>query len=361
MPETGPTGSRRGVTVVTSLIFVILLLIGVRWAGGFLKPVALALFIIAVTWPIKNALQKVVPQLLALAITVVSTIVVFVIFATLVIWGFSRMATSFIDAAWQLQAAYQDAVAWLGGKGFSVASSLNDIFNVGLIARTVRQVTGQASTTLSFWLVVLAYVVLGLTEVDKLRDKLGTLRKPEVASAAIRIADATAKKFGRYMLVRTEMSAITGVLFWGAATLTGLDFPVEWGVIAFALNYIPFIGSVVATVFPSLYGIIQFENWETALALFVCLNLVQFTIGNYVEPMVSGSALSISPFVVVFSIFFWTFMWGLFGTFLGVPITIALLTVCEHVPSLRWVAEILGGKRHPKELATETNATGNQA
>ncbi|AJY47447.1 AI-2E family transporter [Martelella endophytica] len=353
MPEMGPVGSRRAVTVVTSLIFVILLLLAVRWAGGFLKPVALALFIIAVTWPIKNALQKFMPPLLALAVTVIATIVVFIVFTMLVVWGFSRMATSFINAAWQLQIAYQDAVKWLGDNGISVASSLNDVFNVSLLVRTIQQVTGQASTTLSFWLVVLAYVVLGLTEVDKLRGKLGALQQPDFAATLIRIADDTAKKFGRYMLVRTAMSAMTGLLFWGSATVTGLDFPVEWGVIAFALNYIPFIGSVIATVFPSLYGVIQFENWETALALFICLNLIQFIIGNYVEPMVSGSTLSISPFIVVFSIFFWTFMWGLFGTFLGVPITIALLTVCEHIPSLNWVAEILGGRprRHERVAA----------
>ncbi|MEO1985690.1 MAG: AI-2E family transporter [Martelella sp.] len=347
MPE--PAGSRRGVTVVTSLIFVILLLLAIRGAGTFLKPVALALFIIAVTWPIKNALQKFMPALAALALTVISTIVVFVIFATLVIWGFSRVATSFIEAAWQLQIAYQDAVAWFDGKGIAVASSLSDVFNVGLVVRTIRQITGQASTTLSFWLVVLAYVVLGLTEVDKLRSKLDVINQPGFAATAVRIAHETARKFGRYMLVRTEMSAITGFLFWGAATVTGLDFPIEWGVIAFALNYIPFIGSVIATVFPSLYGVIQFENWETALVLFAALNLIQFIIGNYVEPMVSGSTLSISPFVVVFSIFFWTFMWGLFGTFLGVPITIALLTVCENIPSLHWVAAILGGKSRPKK------------
>lgn len=353
MPQ--PAGSRRGVTVVTSLIFVILLLLALRGAGAFLKPVALALFIIAVTWPIKEALKKFMPSLAALALTVCLTIVVFVTFAALVIWGFSRVATSFIEAAWQLQAAYQEGVSWFDDKGIAIASSLSDVFNVSLVVRTVRQITGQASTTMSFWLVVLAYVVLGLTEVDKLRARLEVIKEPNFAAKAIDIAHETARKFGRYMLVRTAMSAITGVLFWGAARLTGLDYPIEWGVIAFALNYIPFIGSVIATVFPSLYGVIQFENWETVLILFASLNLIQFVIGNYVEPVVSGSTLSISPFVVVFSIFFWTFMWGLFGTFLGVPITIALLTVCEHIPSLQWIADILGGgAKKRKAKAPET-------
>ena len=68
----------------------------------------------------------------------------------------------------------------------------------------------------------------------------------------------------------------------------------------------------------------QFESWQAVLGAFICLNIIQFVVGSYVEPRVSGSVLSISPFVVLFAIFFWTFLWGLFGTFIGVPITLAL-------------------------------------
>jgi AI-2 transport protein TqsA len=77
--------------------------------------------------------------------------------------------------------------------------------------------------------------------------------------------------------------------------------------------------------------------------VFACLNIIQFAIGSYVEPRVSGNILSISPFVVLFSVFLWTFLWGLFGAFIGVPITIALLTFCAQHPSSRWLAELLGG------------------
>jgi predicted PurR-regulated permease PerM len=75
---------------------------------------------------------------------------------------------------------------------------------------------------------------------------------------------------------------------------------------------------------------------------FACLNIIQFVIGSYVEPRVSGSALAISPFIVLFSVFFWTYLWGLFGAFIGVPITIALLTFCAQHRSSRWLADILG-------------------
>ena len=123
---------------------------------------------------------------------------------------------------------------------------------------------------------------------------------------------------------------------------TGLSFAAEWGIIAFVLNYIPFLGPFIATLFPTLLAIVHFDTWQSALGVFVCLNVIQFVIGSYVEPRVAGNLLSISPTVVQFAIFFWTFLWGLFGTFIGVPMTIAILTYCDQHPRTRWLAELLG-------------------
>jgi predicted PurR-regulated permease PerM len=153
---------------------------------------------------------------------------------------------------------------------------------------------------------------------------------------------ATAAKFRRYMLVRTVMSVMTGVLVWAFATLTGLPLAGEWGVVAFALNYIPFIGPLIATVFPTLFALAQFASWQAAVAVFAGLNVIQFVVGSYIEPRVSGRALAISPFVVLFAVFFWAFVWGLFGAFIGVPITIAVLTFSAQHPSSRWLADLLG-------------------
>src|SRR4029077_3089377 len=111
-------------------------------------------------------------------------------------------------------------------------------------------------------------------------------------------SSATATKFRSYLLIRTLMSMATGGLVWAFATLAGLQLAAEWGVIAFALNYIPFIGPFIATVFPTLFALAQFASWQSALLVFACLNIIQFVIGSYVEPRVSGSALAISPFIV---------------------------------------------------------------
>jgi predicted PurR-regulated permease PerM len=151
------------------------------------------------------------------------------------------------------------------------------------------------------------------------------------------------------MLVRSVMSILTGSVVWSFALLAGLELATAWGVIAFVLNYVPFIGPLVATVFPTLFAIAQFESWRLAVVVFLGLNLIQFLIGSYFEPRIAGAALSISPFLVLFSVFFWSFLWGISGAFIGVPIVIALLTICEHHESTRWVAILLSGRDNAPE------------
>src|SRR5262249_44007696 len=136
-----------------------------------------------------------------------------------------------------------------------------------------------------------------------------------------------------------------GLLFGLVAWLTGLQHELEWALMAFALNYIPVVGSLIATLLPTAWAFTQFESVGSVVALFVCLNLIQFAIGSYLEPRVAGNRLSMSPLVVLFSVFSWTFIWGILGAFIGVPITIAIMAFCDQHPSTRWVALLLGGEQ----------------
>ena len=252
------------------------------------------------------------------------------------------MVRSVVANSGRYQAIYDAAVAWLDGHGVSVAGLWAEHFNVGWALRWAQQVTGRVNTTLGFWVITLVYVILGLMEVDDLRRKAEAFLPPEAARVLLSASADTARKFRKYMIVRTQMSLATGVLVGLFAWVAGLQFAVEWGVIAFALNSIPFIGPFVATLFPTLLAMAQFGSWQAVLAVFVCLNIIQFVIGSYVEPRVSGNVLSISPLVVLFAVFFWTFLWGLYGAFIGVPIAIAALTFCGHYRQTQWIADLFG-------------------
>ena len=314
-------------------------------ASSVLSPLALALFTIAIVWPIQQRLQSVMPTILALAITVIATATVCFGVASLAVWAFSRVGHFAVADAARYQTLYARLIDWLDDHGISVAGLWAEHFNVTWLLGAAQRVTERVNSTLAFWLIALTYLILGLLEVDDFRRKIQSLDNRELAHVLLEGSAATARKFRTYMLVRTEMSAATGLAVGLFAWMTGLRSAVEWGVIAFVLNYIPFVGPFIATLFPTLLAMTQFHSWQAVLGMFIGLNIIQFVIGSYAEPRVAGSILSISPTLVLFSIFLWTFLWGFFGTFIGVPITLAILTYCEQHPSSRWVADLLGGPR----------------
>jgi predicted PurR-regulated permease PerM len=312
-------------------------------AASVFAPLAVALFAIGVVWPLQHRLELRMPKLIALAITLIITIAVCLAFASLAAWGFGRVGRSLVADAPRYQALYENLVRWLDDHGISIMGVWAEHFNVGWVLRAAQRVAGRINVTLRFWLIALIYLILGLLEVGEIRRKIEALNNPVVSRVLLSGSAATAIKFRKYLLVRTQMSALTGLLVGLFALATGLQFAAEWGVIAFVLNYIPFVGPFIATLFPTLLAMTQFDSWQAVLGSFIGLNIIQFIVGSYIEPRVSGGVLAMSPFVVLFAIFFWTFLWGLIGTFIGVPIALAILTFCSEHRSSRWVADLLGG------------------
>lgn len=313
------------------------------FARSVFAPLAFALFIIALIWPVQCRLQARMPKLVALAISILVTILIFTAFGSMIAWSFTRVGRYAVADAARFQSHYTQLVNWLEEHGIVLASIWAEHFNVSWLLRLFQEITTRLNSILTFSIVVLIYLMLGLLEVDDVADKLRALENAELGRSLWAAGAKTAVKFRRYMLVRTLMSVATGLLVWAFALAAGLPLAPEWGIIAFALNYIPVIGPFAATLFPTLFAIAQFETWQMAAFVFGCLNLIQFLVGSYLEPRIAGSTLSLSPFLVLFAVFFWTFLWGIAGAFIGVPIVIAAMTICEQYSSSRWVADLFGG------------------
>jgi predicted PurR-regulated permease PerM len=311
-------------------------------AQAVFAPLAFAVFVVAIVWPLQRALQAKLPKLLALAVCMTATIVVIAGFAWTISWAFSRVGRYVVLDAERFQLLYNQIAGWLEGHGIVVASLWQEHFNIGWVFRVFQEIASIVNGMLSFTIVVMIYVMLGLLEVDAAAARLRGMTGSSAGQVLLAGCAATSVKFRRYLVVRSLMSIITGVLVWGFIWLLGLPLASEWGVIAFVLNYIPFIGPLIATVLPTCFAVAQFDAWQNAVAMFACLNVIQFLVGSYLEPRVAGSTLSMSPFLVLVSVFFWTWLWGIAGALIGVPIMIAVLTLCEQHEASRWVAELCG-------------------
>jgi len=334
-------------TIKTLLLFCATILIfgGLYFAQPIIAPVAFSLFVIAIVWPIQQALQARIPKLLALVVTILGVLVAISVLGYLLIWGFSKVIRWFTLNADRLQALYVHAVDWLDGHGVAVSDMVTQSYNnTNWLVPAVKGLGGRGYRLISFVVIAFAFTVLGLLEVDVARRNIERLQNVMARQMLLVAGADIAAKLQKYMFVRSVMSILTGVVVWSFALLAGIELATAWGVIAFVLNYIPFIGPLIATIFPTLFALVQFESWQLAIVVFVCLNLIQFVIGSYLEPRIAGAALSISPFIVLFAVFFWSFLWGVAGAFIGVPIVIALLAVCDEHESTRWIALLLSGR-----------------
>jgi AI-2 transport protein TqsA len=337
----------RGALTMLALCTAVLVFAGLYFARSILAPVAFSLFVIAIVWPLQRALQAVVPKLLALVATLLATLIVVTLLGLLIVWGFGTVGRWLIDNALRLQALYMEWTDWLEEHGILVTSLLLENFNAGWLIRVVQEIGGRLQGLVTFVVITFVFTALGLLEVDTARNNVEKLGKKETARTILQASTQIADKLQRYMLVRSAMSVLTGLVVWGFTLLAGLELATAWGMIAFVLNYIPFIGPLVATVFPTLFALVQFGSWQLAVVVFLGLNLIQFLIGSYLEPRIAGAALSLSPFLVLFAVFFWAFLWGIPGAFIGVPIVIACLTLCEQRESTRWIATLLSGRARP--------------
>jgi AI-2 transport protein TqsA len=335
--------SVRGLLATFVIATTILVFAALANAESVFAPLAFALFIIALAWPLQRWLRLRLPVLVALAATmlVVVAIVLFLSIAT--VWAFGNVTRWFIVEAPRLQALYTKLIEWLEQNGIAVAGFVGEKFNSVWLIRLLQEFAARLNTTLSFCIVTFVYALLGLLEVEDAHAKLRRLEPEATGRRLMQAASEMSSNLQMYMGVRTVMSVLTGILVWALVRVAGLDLAVEWGVIAFALNYIPFIGPFVATLLPTVFAVAQFESWQTAIVIFLCLNLIQFIVGSYLEPRIVGRTLSMSPFVVLFSVFFWSYLWGISGAFIGIPIVVATVAMLNQFPSCRWLSLILSG------------------
>lgn len=332
--------------LILSLLAVsttILVVIALYLASSVFAPLTFGLFILALVWPMKKALQEHMPNGLALFLTLLATIIAFLAFGSMVAWALSSIADWLISNIQRFQALYVQKTEWLEEHGIFVAGTLSDTFDVPWLIRMFQEVARRLNRLAGFAILIFVFLMLALLETEQFRQRLAKLGQHEQGSRLIEAAQEIAAKFRKYILVRTQLSILTGLAVWGFAALAGVEPAAAWGLLAFALNYIPFVGSFVSTILPGLFAMVQLDTWQAIIIVFAGLGIIQFLVGNYLEPLVAGAALSISPFAVVFAVFFWGFLWGIPGAFIGVPILITIIVICGKYPSSHWIAELLSG------------------
>lgn len=343
-------------TVVNRLLVtiaaVIVIIAGMRAAAELLVPFLLALFIaIIIAQPLAWLRRKKVPGVLAM-LAVVGGFVVFMVLLALLVGSsvddFMRDLPRYQE---RLHQSTQGMMVWLEQRGITLSPDFMNSFLDP--ARAMKLVTGIISGMggiLTNGFLILITVIFLLMEGASLPAKWrAAFRYPEESLAHLR---SIMDNINHYMGIKALTSLATGALVALWLLVLGVDYPLLWGVLAFLLNFVPNIGSIIAAVPAVLLALVQL-GWGIALLVVLGYIVVNVVIGTILEPRYMGKGLGLSTLVVFLSLVFWGWVLGPVGMLLSVPLTIAVKIALASNDSTRWIAIMLGPKvESAKEAAS---------
>ncbi|MCC6002011.1 MAG: AI-2E family transporter [Pararhodobacter sp.] len=246
----------------------------------------------------------------------------------------------------QAVSAIAQLFAWMGpDTEAAVAASIRSIELSGYI----RTAAGQAGNVLSATTLVILFVGFLFAERIWFATKLENLMEDQAKAERVgRIIRSIIRRVNHYLLVKTGVSAATGLAVYLVMRFFDLEFAAAMGILTFILNYLPSVGSIIATFLIALVAYMQLTEPATALLIFVLVGMIQFMLGSVIDPMLMGRTLRVSSFGIIISMAFWGALWGVPGMFLAVPIMVATMIVCSHIPSARPVAILLSREGLPE-------------
>lgn len=330
---------------------VVIVVAGLKLASDLLVPIVLAAFLAMACMPVVGFLRRRgLPAGLAVLLTLVLVLAVVLGTTFLVVDALAEFATNAPEYQATLEGYWKDALAWAKEKGLELAPpEAREPLDPRDLLRTVTGVAGRAASALSTVVLVLLLTIFTLFEAVGLPNKLRrALGREDVDLAQ---GHQVLKQVYGYIAVKTVISLLTGVLFGGVLGILGVDSFVLWGFLAFVLNFIPNIGSVLSAIPPILVALVQPEGGPgLALGALLANLAVNQVIGNIVEPKITGDTLGLSAFVVFLSLLVWSWIWGPVGMLLSVPLTMVVKILLEHQASTRPIAELLGPSGKPDAM-----------
>lgn len=279
------------------------------------------------------------PKALAMTLAILTILVVLGFVANLIRDNVQAVITAAPRYQANLERVVEQFAALAGTEG---ASNIEEFFAQVDFGAWLVRIANSLAGFLGSASLVFAYLFFLFIEQQYFRPKLDNL------FADTKNRESTRKLLARieadirtYIGVKTLVSILTALVSYAIMKSVGLDFAEFWAFLIFLFNYIPNIGSLVATVLPSVLALVQFETWIPFAVIAGGVTAVQLTVGNFIEPRLMGQRLNLSPLIIILSLVLWGSLWGIPGLFLCVPLTAVTLIILSNFPSTRPLAVLL--------------------
>jgi predicted PurR-regulated permease PerM len=330
---------RKGHFLISAAAFVVVVA-GMRAAAPLLVPFLLSLFIATIAaFPLFFLKKRGLSTTVALLLVIGVILLVGLLLSALIGTSLDNFNQSLPEYEVKLKAQVAALRQWLHGFGFKLPEgALQSVLDPAKAMSMAGGMLASVSSVLANAFLILLTVVFMLFEASGVPAKLrSAVKNPEQSVARL---ETITIKIKRYMVIKTWTSLATGVLVTLWLWTVGVDFPVLWGVLAFLLNYVPNIGSIIAAVPAVLLALVQLGP-DGALWAGVGYVGINVLIGSVLEPRLTGQGLGLSTLVVFVSLVFWGWVLGPVGMFLSVPLTMILKIALDSSEETRWIAVLL--------------------
>ncbi|MFC0269700.1 AI-2E family transporter [Kushneria aurantia] len=333
---------------------LVVIVTGLKLGSGLVVPVLLALFLaILCSRPVKWLHGRGVSVNLSIFIVLMAVVAVLGGLG----WIISLRLDDFVDQFARLEGEMRDQysalLSWFNSLGLPIdVAGLRRNLDPSVLLSSLPSLLGGIGNFFTQLVIVIILTIFILFE---------TLDFPYKLSQAINRPDGSVRRFTqfsgtlqRYLLVKTVISAITGGLITICCLVLQVEFALLWGVMAFFFNYIPNIGSIIAAIPAVLLTLVMPEGGLIKAALLgSAYSLINFLLGNLIEPRIMGQTLGMSTLTAFMSLVFWGWLFGPVGLFLSVPLTMSLKIVLDSHPDTRWLSVLMGPNRRRRERAKE--------
>lgn len=305
-------------------------------ASAVFVPIALALFLVAITWPVFTRLGRWMPHWAAVAVTLLIVLLAIGALGWVVSLAFARVAERGPQLGKRVQEVAHGVDTWSRSVGLPAVGT-------AVLARLKAAAVPALDylrAGIDLLVLTLAFFTLATAEVRDFEMRLAHDLRRRQRDELIETVREVAGRVRRHMVALTITSAISGLLTGLFTLAVGLELAPLWGLLTFLLNYIAILGPLIAVVPPTLYAVLQFDSLAQPVLVAAGVGVIQVVMGNFVDPKIEGRVLSLSPVIVLLALIFWGWLWGVTGAFLSIPITAAIVIACENFPQTQWVATL---------------------
>jgi len=329
----------------TSLVVmasVIIVLAGIKAAISIVVPFLLALFIAIILSPFYNYfMKKGIPSGISLLIVVGFLITFFILVAKLLGSSVVDFNANLGFYEQQLTMHFHKLVEIAIGFGIEIPETdIMNIFNPKLIMGFASSIVQSMGYLVTNGFVILLTVVFMLLESNNFVDKITHINLKNDSKTIIHM-QMILTQIKEYMVLKALISLFTGFVIWIGLVLIGTDYPFLWAVLAFMLNFIPNIGSIIAAVPAVLLTFVGLDLFS-AIMVSILYGIVNIVIGSIIEPKIMGNGLGLSTLVVFLSLIFWGWLLGIVGMLLSIPLTIMAKIILKANDNTKWISVLLG-------------------